>query len=295
MHWERRANAKLLSVLCFVSAGLTLSPGLNPQAPPPSPALDRSDALVKRALATELQSAQDTRHPMRYRLRKSSPRLTSTKEIYETRDGAVAHLISVNDQPLTNADQQQEQARIDLLLSDPSRQRHRKQVEEDDAVRALKILRALPRAFFYQFVDTREGPAGMIARFSFKPNPHFHPPDFETQALVVMTGEIWIDVAQERVTRLEVHLQQDVDFGWGILGQLNKAGWIIIEQAPISEGQWRIVHFQMKMNGRAFFKSKTFDTTEEQTQFAPLPVGLGYQDAIRMMRTDQIAVPRDSH
>jgi len=32
-----------------------------------------------------------------------------------------------------------------------------------------------------------------------------------------MTGELWIDAAQERVVRLEGHLQRDVDFGWGIL------------------------------------------------------------------------------
>ena len=294
MHRKRRANARLLSVLGLFSAILSISPGLNAQATPPPPAFDRSDALVRRALAIELRSAQDIQHPMRYQLRKSSPRLTSTKEIYETRDGAVAHLLAINDQPLTDADRQKEEARIDLLLSDPSRQHHRKQVEDEDAGRALKILRALPRAFLYQFVESGEGPAGTVARFSFKPNPHFNPPDLETQALVVMTGGIWIDVAQERVTRLEAHLQQDVDFGWGILGQLNKGGWIVIEQAPVSEGQWRIVHLQMKMSGRVLFKSKAFDTTEEQTQFGPLSVGLGYQDAIRILRADHTAASRDS-
>ena len=41
-----------------------------------------------------------------------------------------------------------------------------------------------------------------------------------------MIGEIWIDPVHQRVVRLEGHLQQDVDFGWGILGRLNKGGWI---------------------------------------------------------------------
>jgi hypothetical protein len=31
-------------------------------------------------------------------------------------------------------------------------------------------------------------------------------------------------------------------------------------------------------------KTKSFDTTEEQTQFAPLPVGLGYRQAIQTLR-----------
>ena len=52
-----------------------------------------------------------------------------------------------------------------------------------------------------------------------------------------MAGEIWIDPVKLRVVRLEGHLQQDVDFGWGILGRLNKGGWIVIEQADVGGGQ----------------------------------------------------------
>ena len=107
----------------------------------------QAQALVARALATEVRTAQDTNHPMRYRLRKSSPRLTSTKEIVETRDGDVARLVAINDQPLSQADEQQEEARLDALLSDPGRQRHRKQSEESDTGIVLKLLRMLPQAF----------------------------------------------------------------------------------------------------------------------------------------------------
>ena len=56
---------------------------------------------------------------MRYRLRKTSPRLTSTKEIFETKDGAVARLILINDKPLSAADEQKEDARLDALLERP--------------------------------------------------------------------------------------------------------------------------------------------------------------------------------
>jgi hypothetical protein len=240
---------------------------------------------LQRALATELRAAQDASHPMRYRLRKSSPRLTSIKEILETRDGAVARLVSINDKPLSQADEQKEQARLDALLADPSRQRHRKQNEDQDTARALKVLRALPNAFLYQFAGAGAGSSGKVEKFTFKPNPNFAPPDLETQVLTQMTGEIWIDAAQERVARLEGHLEQDVDFGWGILGRLNKGGWIVIDQADVGGRQWRIVRFQMVMSGRVVFKNKSFDTVEEETQFAPLPAGLGYQQAVQMLRT----------
>jgi hypothetical protein len=243
------------------------------------------DGLVQRALANEVRATSDAQHPMRYRLHKTSPRYASTKDIFETKDGEVAHLVAVNDAPLSAADEQKERERLDGLLSDPSKQRHRKQSEDADTARAMKVLRALPNAFLYQFAGTATGPTGMVKKFTFKPNPKFDPPDLETQVLAQMTGEICVDVGQERVTRLEGHLTKDVDLAWGILARLNKGGWIVIEQGNVGEHQWRIVHFQMSMSGRVVFRTKVFDTTEDESQFAPLPVGLSYQQAIQMMNS----------
>jgi hypothetical protein len=240
---------------------------------------------VEHALATELKAAQELSRPMRYRLRKSSPRLISTKEIVETSDGSVARLVAVGDQPLSQADEQREQSRLDGLLADPSRQQHRKQNQDDDTGRALKVLRALPNAFRYRFEGSATGPTGKVEKFTFSPNPGFSPPDLETQALTGMSGELWIDAAQERVARLEGHLERDVDFGWGILGRLNRGGWIVIEQADVGARQWRIVRFQMVMSGRVVFKNKSFDTVEVESDFVPVPVGLSYRQAIQMLRS----------
>jgi hypothetical protein len=244
----------------------------------------QAQALMEHALARELHAARESSHPMRYRLRKSTPRFTSTKEIVETRDGSVARLVAISDQPLSQADELTEQTRLDGLLADPSRQRHRKQNQDDDTGRALKVLRALPKAFLYQFEGSVTSPTGRIEKFTFSPNPAFSPPDLETQVLTTMAGELWIDAAQERVTRLEGHLERDVDFGWGILGRLNKGGRIVIEQADVGARQWRIVRFQMVMSGRVVFKNKTFDTVEIESDFVPVPVGLSYRQAIEMLR-----------
>jgi hypothetical protein len=260
----------------------------------PAPPLT-GQALVERALANELNAAQnanqDASHPMRYQLRKTSPRVTTTKEILETRDGEVARLIAINDKPLGAPDESNEEARLNALLVDPAKQRRRKQAEDDDAGRVFKVLRALPGAFLYQDTGPGEGPTGKVEKFTFRPNPAFTSTDLETEVLPAMSGEIWIDPVRLRVARLEAHLQQDVDFGWGILGRLNKGGWIVIEQADVGPDkgpdkgidQWRIVRFQMQMSGRVVFKNRVFDTTEVQTDYAPLPPGLSYQKAIEML------------
>jgi hypothetical protein len=266
------------------SAGAALAQPVAPTALTPA----QAQALVGRALATEMRTAQDANHPMRYRLRKSSPRMTSTKEIVETRDGDVARLVKLNDQPLSQSAEQQEETRLDGLLSDPSRQRHRKQSEEADAGIVFKLLRMLPQAFLYEYAGSGQGSSGTVEKFRFRPNPAFSPPDLETQALTAMTGELWIDATQERVTQLDGHLQQDTDYGWGILGKLDKGGWVVIEQADVGGRQWRIARFQMKMNLRILFKTRNIDTTEEMSQYAPVPARLDYRQAIQMLRTDPL-------
>ena len=275
---------RFLALLLLIPAALVLGQ-------PPAGAGDaltpaQGQALVDRVLGNELAAAQNASHPMRYQLRKTSPRYTSTKEIVETKDGDVARLIEISDKPLNQADEQNEQARLTDLLADPGKQRKRKEAEDEDAARALKVLRAMPAALLYQYAGSSEAPTGKVEKFTFRPNPSFSPPDLETLVLTEMVGEIWIDPAHQRVTRLEGHLQQDIEFGWGILGRLNKGGWITIDQADVGGGEWRTVRFQMVMSGRVVFKSRVFDTTEDQTHFASVPAGLSYQEAIKMLRED---------
>jgi hypothetical protein len=244
-------------------------------------------AVVERALSNELRTAQDTGHPMQYRLRKSTPRLTSTKQIIETKDGAVARLLMINDNTLSPADRQKDDARLDALLADPDRQRKRKQSEQADTGRALKVLRAMPKAFLYEYAGSETSGSTTLEKYSFIPNPKFSSSDLELLVLTAMSGKLTIDATHERVVRLEGHLQQDVDIGWGILGRLNKGGWITIEQADVGGGVWRIVRFQMAMTGRVFFKTRSFDTVEEQSHYAPVPLGITYQQAIQMLRGER--------
>jgi len=286
---------RLISLYLLVSAGTACCQGqplgqsgsgaANPLSAP------QVQALVARTLANEYAAARDSSHPMRYELLKTSPRLTTAKKICETRDGDVARLVAINGKPLSALDEQKEEARLTELLSDPAKQKRRKQGEDDDQARVLKVLRTLPTAFVYQDAGPGEGPLGKVEKFSFKPNPGFSPPDLETKILTQMAGEIWIDPVNLRVVRLEGHLQRDVDFGWGILGRLNQGGWIVIEQAEVGPDmgvdQWRTVHFQMKMSGRVVWKTRVFDTTEDETGYEPVPAGLGYQKAIEMLRAEK--------
>lgn len=270
--------------LPFVLATLLFAFAL-PVAPAQQLTAQQAQDLVAHALNQELSTAQDTSHPMRYVLRKASPRLATTKDIVETSQGFVARLVAINDRPLSPTDEAHEQARLDALLADPSLQRHRKQSEDQDEAIVLKLLRMLPQAFLYRYAGLGAGPAGPVQKFNFWPNPRFNPPDLETQALTAMTGQLWIDAAQGRVVRLEGHLQQDTNYGWGLLGKLDKGGWVLLEQADVGDHQWRIVHVRLQMNLRILIKNKSFDTDETMSRYEPVPPGIDYQQAIQLLRS----------
>jgi hypothetical protein len=253
-------------------------------APSLSPALARE--LVQHALASEINVASRAGQPMRYTLRRITPHLSTTKKLIETSDGDVARLIEVNGKPLSAGAEEKEMARLDALEANPADQDHRKQTENTDTARAMKILRALPKAFLYTYTGPGTSAEGPVETYSFVPNPAYSPSGMETQILTAMTGKITVDADAQRVVHLEGHLNHDVTYGWGILGRLNKGGWIAIDQAPVTEGHWRTVRMQLAMTGRILFLTKTYDTLQEQSDYAPVPQGMGYREAIGMLKKD---------
>jgi hypothetical protein len=259
-----------------------------PSATPAPLSNEETQSLVKRVLQAEINAAGDSAHPMQYRLRKVSPRLATTKTIIETKDGDVARLVAVNDTPLSAQDEQNEANRLQGLLRDPNLQRHRQEREQGDTERARKVVRALPDAFLYTFAGIAETPQGPSYRFSFKPNPSFDPEDLEAQVLKGMAGELWIDVAEQRVTRLEGKRIRDVDYGFGILGKLDQGGTLLLEQADVGNHQWRTTHMMLVMNARLLFKSVKLDTTLDLSQYSPVTAGMSYQQAIQILQDKSV-------
>jgi hypothetical protein len=279
-----------LTGIAFIASFTAYAVGAQGATPQPS-----NSGSAYRALQNEISAAQDTAHPMQYRLRKSSPRLTTTRQMVETKDGQVALLLAINDAPPSAEDARKEKDRLNALLNDPGKQQHRKQSEDADTAHAMRILRALPKAFLYQDAGPQTTASGLtVERYTFTPDPRFNPPDLETNVLTQMVGEIWVDTVHQRVVHLEGRLENDVDFGWGVLGRLYKGGTVAIDQADVGNGVWRITRFQMKMSGRVLFKSRVFDTTEEETHFEPVSASLDYRQAIQMLREAQKGQISDS-
>ena len=82
------------------------------------------------------------------------------------------------------------------------------------------------------------GGDGNLAKLSFRPNPNFHPPSLEARVFHDMEGEMWVDCKQERLAAFNGQLKQDVNFGFGLLGHLDKGGHFEVRQAEVVPGHW---------------------------------------------------------
>jgi hypothetical protein len=260
---------------------LTLTPLAQPQTAPP---IDAS-ALVRRAIQNR-EDAVKAHRPLRYLLRKSDEHRDTTKDIIETDQGDVARLIAINNQPLTPEANQAELDRLNTLTHHPEIQEHRHQREQKDAARVDRMMRLLPDAFQYRDQGTTPCPSskGTCHHLTFSPNPSFEPPDVEANIFRGLAGELWIDQAQERLTRLDAHVIANVDFGWGILGKLDKGGTIQLEQSDIGSGDWELTVLKLNLKGTALMvKSLDIQLTEQASHFSQVPSRVDYRKAIELL------------
>jgi hypothetical protein len=283
--FEVRAHVRhaLTAALTFlvVFAGTPLSNAAQAPSSTSDPA-----AIVKNASWNELHPSAPP-YPVRYTLRKKDSKGITTKQIVETKDGDVARLIAKDDRPLTAEENQAELARLDNLLAHPEIQVHRHKREQEDSGREDEMVKLLPDAFLFTSLGTATGPNGPAMRIGFRPNPAFHPPDREAEVYHGMEGELWIDEAQQRIVKLDAHLIDDVNFGWGILGKLYKGGSLSIEQQDVGHRHWEGTLLKLNLTGMAVMvKPLSFQTTETQSDFQPVPLNMGYQDAVHLLKGD---------
>jgi hypothetical protein len=107
-----------------------------------------------------------------------------------------------------------------------------------------------------------------------------------------MEGSVWIEPTQERIVRIEGILVKDVNFGWGIVGHLNKGGVYEIAQTQLAPGKWRITMLDVNLKGKMFlFNSFRFQRKETNSRFQPVSSELTLHEAVQEL----LAAPTEEH
>lgn len=282
-----RSKFWLLGCALFLTGTMPL-PGQEAKQPE-TPAGD----LVRQVVAHEA-AANKTDGKHMFRSRKQTPKGSQTRLYVETNEALAGMLVAVNDQPISAEQRQQEEGHLAWLINNPDQLRKKRAREKEDAERTMRVVRALPDAFRYEYIpiesgDSELGKAGdQMVRLKFSPNPAYSPPSRLEQVLGGMQGYLIIDVTARRLARIDGTLFRDVSFGWGIVGHLDKGGHFLVQQGDVGDGSWEITAIHLKMTGRILmFKGFNYISDETFSDFQRVPADLTFAKAVDLLKSEQ--------
>jgi hypothetical protein len=222
-----------------------------------------ANELARKVITNELKFQDDHTNWM-YRLEKEQGGKKQVEEIIETKEGSLSRLLSINDHPLTAKQQEEEDRRVQELMTSRSAKRKLQQALDAETMQGRRLFKMLPDAFVF----SRAGGDENLVKLSFRPNPSFHPPSLEARVFHDMEGEMWVDCTQERLAVFNGRLTQDVKFGLGLLGHLEKGGHFEVRQAEVVPGHWDMTTMSVEMRGTALlFKSIGVQKRENRRDF----------------------------
>jgi hypothetical protein len=245
------------------------------------PASPDQVALITRATERELHALENPA-PFQFQERIEWSWGAETRSVIETVEGRADRVVLFRDAPLSPEQQAKQKHRMEKLLSDRDAAKRELQDQEAEARRRIRMVKAFPKAFFFDFAGRKNG----LLHFEFYPNPDFSPKDRETQMYRGMEGTLWVEPVQERIIQIDGKLVKDVSFGWGVFGRLSKGGIYKIAQAQLSPGTWRITTLNVEVKGRIFlFDSFRYVRRETNTRFRPISAIMSYRAAVQALLT----------
>ena len=249
--------------------------------------------LVRATVANEVAAANDISVKHMFRDHKKTPQGSQTRLYVETLQAMAGMTIAYDDKPLTPQQLQGEEGRLAGLVDNPEQLKRKQRQEKEEATRTLSIVKALPDAFLYEYDGDEAGTAtvgreGMrLLRLKFRPNPAYHPPSHVEEVLVGMAGFLLLDPESHRVARIDGTLFREVNFGWGILGHLNKGGHFFVEQQNLDDGSWGISCMRLDFTGKILlFKNIAIVSNEVFTDFRRVPADTTFAQGVAMLKAE---------
>jgi len=243
-----------------------------------SPAQSAHD-LVKDVVFNELQERREV-SLWQYRAEKRVASQSTVEQEIETVSGPVYRVLARQARPLDEAGQKKEAERLNNLLRNHAEQATMERAYKADEQRLQRLIAAMPDAFLYTYAGTTDG----NLRLSFRPNPAYNPATYEARIYHALAGEIWIQPQQKRLVKLDAHIFAEVDFGFGLLGRIDKGGNFQIGREQVGRTRWKTVLVDVHISGRmVLFKTISKDQHVVRSDFRPVPSSLGVPGAVAML------------
>lgn len=273
-------------VLILAIAGLAPASSQS-SAPETLPLPQDATQYVRETIKYQMAADAADHSHWRYRIHREDDKGAQDRDVIDTKDGQLARTLLINGQPLTAEQRAADEARMKKLVEDAGERAKRDKRAKDDEAKGTQMLKAIPDAFSFKY----EGAENGQVRLSFFPNPHYSASTRELQVFRSLSGTMWIDRAGRRLARLDGTLFEDVTFGWGLLGRLNKGGTFSVTQSRVGDDHWEIVSLDVKMTGRAvIFKTINVKQKQRFTNFRRVNDNLTISEAYQLLEQGEAPV-----
>ena len=190
------------------------------------------------------------------------------REQVETADGPIFRVIEDHGNPLDAVERRKEEQRLRDLVGRPGAMAHVRQEHEQDEERLKKVMAMLPSAFLFEYDGPSEGDS---VRIAFRPNPAFVPSSYEARVVHALGGTVIVNRRLKRMVDMSGRVTNRVDFGYGILGHVEKDGIFEIRREQVSDVHWKTDLVEVHIQGKVLlFKNVTKDQREVRSDFHPV-------------------------
>ena len=252
--------------------------------------------LVRKAVQNEIKASHDSGAHFMFRGTTTTPRGSTTELYVETNDATAGLIVARDGKPLSLEQRRAEEARVQRFLNNPDELRKKRAQERENEDRTLRIIRALPDAFLYEYAGEETGSDGIgrtggpLLKLKFRPNPNYRPPSRVEEVLRGMQGEVLLDAVRARIASIDGTLFKDVSFGWGILGHLDHGGHFVVHQEAVENDNWEISSMRLHFTGKILLvKSISIESTEVFSDFKQVPSDLSFAQGLELLRKKEAA------
>jgi hypothetical protein len=190
------------------------------------------------------------------------------REQVETPQGPIFRVIADHGRPLDEDQRRSEEQRLNELINKPGAMTRVRQDHLKDEERMRKVIEMLPQAFLYEYTGPSESDQ---VHLLFRPNPAFTPTSYDGRIVHALSGTLVVNRRLKRLVAMKGQLMDRVDFGYGLLGYVEKGGTFEIQREQVSATRWKASLIEVHVRGRVLlFRNVSKDQREVRTNFHPV-------------------------
>ncbi|HET9785273.1 MAG TPA: hypothetical protein VFP94_10005 [Terriglobales bacterium] len=225
-----RGGGVLLLACALLAAGSAQQP-----APPPAP----TPALQQRLLGAfqvDQRALLTYSHREHVTVVKDGKTQRTTTRVWYVHGRAVNETTARNGVPLTDSEQTLEHSYA-LKRAQAAAQRPAPPIGELEFSGRSYPFSRLAHDYLFQPLATRLWNGRTTWVYEASPNPDAKARSREEKLLLHSAGEVWVDVEDQHVVRIQIHATSPVRYGFGLLAVVHEAD-LLLELQRIQPGVW---------------------------------------------------------